>query len=90
MDVYIDTNVVEHELNNLSNTIVNINEHIVQLSINVRRANEDFTSVNFDRIEKETKTIAASLFDMNQKLEVAQSFLSKLMDIIEKYDSIRY
>jgi hypothetical protein len=90
MDIYVDTEAVGKELEDISHTIYNINEHIISLGNNVARAGEDFTSINFYRIEGEAKAIANSLCEMNSKLVLAQDFLNKIIDVIDRYNKIRY
>lgn len=90
MDACIDTEAIVEGIDSISNIIENISECIAFMNNKLTLASDEFTSINFERTSNSVDKAVDALLKMNAKLDLAKTYLDKLVNHIEAYNKLRY
>lgn len=90
MDISINTNALNSGVNSISQIVYRLREYVEFMNGVLIRSADDFTSVNYYRIESSLKDATLAIKRFNNKLECVREYLNKLENIISHYDSCRY
>ena len=90
MDVYIDTEAVTSGIDSISISIDNLTDIVSFLTARLLSAGGEFQNINFERASESINVTVSALDEMGENLKIAQEYLKRIVEYIERYHSFRF